>query len=74
MWAAIKGRADCARLLIDAGADKDATALVRVGRCFAEALPRDIAPCLCCICHMVLLRFNQRLAPFHVPFSLLSSK
>ena len=34
IWAAAVDRADCARLLIDAGADKDAKDSVRVGRCF----------------------------------------
>jgi ankyrin repeat protein len=33
--AAVNGRADCARLLIDAGADKEAKNNVRVVRCFA---------------------------------------
>ncbi len=33
--AAHKGHADCVRLLIDAGADKDAKDEVRVGRCLA---------------------------------------
>ena len=37
--AAYWGRAECVRLLIDAGADKDATNNVRIGRCqcFGEA-------------------------------------
>jgi hypothetical protein len=38
IWAADKGHADCLGFLIDAGADKDAKTIVRVGRCFAEAL------------------------------------
>ncbi len=38
--AALNGRADCVRLLIDAGADKDAKDHVRVGRCFVEAPSR----------------------------------
>ena len=36
--AAGNGRAECARLLIDAGADKEARDRVRVGRCFAGML------------------------------------
>ncbi len=32
--AAERGRVECVRLLIDAGADKDATTNVRVGLCF----------------------------------------
>ncbi len=35
MCAANGGRADCARLRIDAGADKDAKNNVRVNRCIA---------------------------------------
>ena len=36
IWAASRGHTDCVRLLIDAGADKDAKAsAVRVGRCFS---------------------------------------
>jgi ankyrin repeat protein len=34
--AAYSGHVDCARLLIDAGADKDAKCNVRFARCFAE--------------------------------------
>ena len=34
MYAAVYGHTDCVRLLIDAGADKDAKDWVRVGRCF----------------------------------------
>jgi hypothetical protein len=30
LWAAVHGRTDCARMLIDAGADKEATDMVRV--------------------------------------------
>ena len=30
LWAAVHGRTDCVRLLIDAGADKEATDMVRV--------------------------------------------
>ncbi len=37
IYAAESGHAECARLLIDAGADKDAKNDVRVGHCFAEA-------------------------------------
>ncbi len=37
MRAAARGHADCARLLIDAGADKDARNNVRVGRCLAPS-------------------------------------
>jgi ankyrin repeat protein len=40
MWAAGNGHADCVRLLIDAGADKEAKDHVRVGRCFVEAPSR----------------------------------
>ena len=36
--AADRGRADCARLLIDAGANIHARDNVRVGRCFAGVL------------------------------------
>jgi hypothetical protein len=36
MRAAEKGHVDCARLLIDAGADKEAKNKVCVGRCFAR--------------------------------------
>ena len=46
IWAAHNGHADCVRLLIDAGADKDAKDQVRVGRCFAEAPSRSISPFL----------------------------
>jgi ankyrin repeat protein len=34
--AAVYGQADCARLLIDAGADMDVRNEVRVDRCFAD--------------------------------------
>jgi hypothetical protein len=37
IWASANGHADCARLLIDAGADKEAMTNVRVGRCFTGA-------------------------------------
>jgi hypothetical protein len=33
VWAAVIGKADCARLLIDIGADKDAADKVRVDQC-----------------------------------------
>jgi ankyrin repeat protein len=35
MFAASSGHADCVRLLIDAGADKEIRNNVRAGRCFA---------------------------------------
>ena len=35
IWAAYNRQADCVRLLIDAGADKEATSNVRVDRCVA---------------------------------------
>jgi hypothetical protein len=38
MRAADNGHADCVRLLIDAGADKDAKDNVRVSRCSAAVL------------------------------------
>jgi ankyrin repeat protein len=37
MYAAEHGRADCVRLLIDTGADKEAKDYVSVDRCFAGA-------------------------------------
>ena len=37
MYAAERGYIGCVRQLIDAGADKEAKASVRIGRCFAEA-------------------------------------
>ena len=49
MYAAWKGHADCARLLIDAGADKDAKSNVRA------AIYRYPAFCECTCC--VLLMF-----------------
>jgi ankyrin repeat protein len=43
IWAAINDHADCVRLLIDAGADKDINdAEVRFGCCFAEAPSRVV--------------------------------
>jgi hypothetical protein len=42
--AAVFGRTDCLRLLIEAGADKDAKNNVRVGRCFDLASSRLISP------------------------------
>ena len=38
IWAAERGRAECVRLLIDAGTDKEAKTHVRAGRCFAWRL------------------------------------
>ena len=37
MRAAVSGHADCVRLLLDAGADKNLTANVCFGRCCAAA-------------------------------------
>jgi hypothetical protein len=37
IWAAVYGRAECVRLLIDAGADKEVKDVVRIGRPFAAA-------------------------------------
>ena len=39
MSAAVEGHADCVRLLIDAGADKEAKDNVRVGRCLLIVAP-----------------------------------
>ncbi len=48
--AAASGHADCARLLIDTGADKDATAsLVRVGYCFDDATCLGVAHFILCL-------------------------
>jgi hypothetical protein len=54
--AAANGHADCVRLLIDAGADKDAKINVRVGRCFVEA------PFLFIFCSLSVFSFRV----FHV--------
>ena len=40
IWAAIEGHADCARLLLDAGADKEAKAKVRRVCCWGAFLIR----------------------------------
>ena len=43
IWAAWNGHTECVRLLIDAGADKDAKDQVRVGQCFAGSSPRSVS-------------------------------
>ena len=61
MYAALRGRTDCARLLIDAGADNDITENVRVGRCVAETPPRFVFPIsalLYCSQHHILSLIN----------------
>jgi hypothetical protein len=54
MIASENGRADCVRLLIDVGADKEAKDDVRVGRFFVEAPSYFLAPCCIFICNFVL--------------------
>jgi hypothetical protein len=64
MLAAVFGRADCARLLIDAGADKDAKTNVRVGRCFVVARCTFVSLFLFCfllLCFTGIVYFS-----FHV--------
>ena len=58
IWAAEKGRADCVRLLIDAGADTNATAKVRASR-FGRVCGLWRVQCrfLCQICGSVQFAF-----------------
>jgi hypothetical protein len=43
IYAASSGHADCVRLLIDAGANKDAKTNVRDSQCFAGASPNSVS-------------------------------
>jgi hypothetical protein len=45
MRATANGQVDCARMLLDAGADKDATSNVRVGRCVFCCASVSVLPC-----------------------------
>ena len=59
MHAAEKGRIDCVRLLIDAGADKDAKDNVRVTRCVV-VVPFIIIPLFILRVHIYYFLFSLR--------------
>jgi ankyrin repeat protein len=48
IWAAANGHTDCVRLLIDAGADKEARNHVRVGRCLLSSAAPFLPVLLSC--------------------------
>ena len=58
--AAARGRTDCARLLLDAGANKEAKINVRVGRCFpgiAFRVSSSFLPMFHVYCFLLLFKF-----------------